>query len=139
MCKAILPLTPSPSVLTCHEVTDKLDDVRANAAALPDGVDDGGKAREGGSEEGREGRVSVCSTIARETRLGRESGSKEGGKGGRDLLVIGEDEVGGLLGHVAPVLAHGDTHVSRLERFTPSPGKERKGRERGGVRRWDLY
>ena len=111
MCKAIVPFTPSslffPPFFTCHEVTDKLDDVRANAAALPDGVDDGGKARERGSEEGREGR---------ETRLVRESGSKEGEKGDRDLLVIGENQIGGLLGHVAPVLAHGDTHVSSLER-----------------------
>jgi len=51
------PSCPPSLVLTCHEVTDKFDDVRANTAALPDGVDYGGKAREGGRarvEEGRE-------------------------------------------------------------------------------------
>jgi hypothetical protein len=95
-------------------VTDELHNVRADAAALLDGVDDGGKAREGGDEERREGRVSACLITATETQLARGIGRGEGG--GENLLVIGEDEVGGLLGHVAPVLAHGDAHVCGLER-----------------------
>ena len=35
----------APYSYTCHEVGHKLHDVCADAAALPDGVDDGGKAR----------------------------------------------------------------------------------------------
>ena len=106
-------------------MTDKLDDVRADAAAFSDGVDDGGKAREGGSEEGREGRVSVCSTIARETRLVRESGSKEGEKGGTYLSSVRIRSAACLVTSLPflPMAMPTSAALSEGASLTPSPEK----------------
>jgi len=52
-----------------------------------------------------------------EKRGFRKRNREQGGeKGKMDLLVIGENQVGGLLSHITPVLAHSDAHVCGLER-----------------------